>query len=130
MNKVSFSYLFPFSNVKVSRYQTKNVFLGSYLDNWWHRELYLQSSSNAMTDREKGGENRHTKTWISVLSMNGEQLHLYLPTHASIYLGVLLMHMQNLIWQVNFTPTLRQVCSVILLQIICLQLHVNLSFHW
>ena len=29
-------------------------------------------------------------------SMNGMQLHSHMPTHASIYLGVLLLHLQNL----------------------------------
>ena len=64
MNKVSFSYLFPFS-----RYQIKNVFLGSYLDNWWHHELYLQSSSNAMIDREKRrGEHTYQNLNISLVN--------------------------------------------------------------
>ena len=57
------------------------------------------------------------------LSMNGLQLHLGASTHASIYLGVLLFQVKNFIWLVNCTPTLQQVCSVILLQIIHLQLH-------
>ena len=33
--------------------------------------------------------------------MNGVQLRLHLPRHASIYLDMLLLHVQNLIWQVN-----------------------------
>ena len=41
--------------------------------------------------------------------------HLHTPTHASIYLVVLLSHMQNFIWQVNHMPTIQQVCSVIFL---------------
>ena len=35
------------------------------------------------------------------LSMNGMQSHSHLPTHDSIYLGMLLLHVQNFIWQVN-----------------------------
>ena len=49
--------------------------------------------------------------------------------HASIYLGMLSSHVQNFIWRVDCMPTLQQVCSVIFLQIIHLQLHVKLSFH-
>ena len=66
---------------------------------------------------------------IPNLSINGVQSHLHTPTHASIYLGMLSSLMQNLIWWVNHTPTLQQVSSVILLQIIHLQLQVMLSFH-
>ena len=44
--------------------------------------------------------------------------------------GMLLLHLQNFIWWVNSKPTLQEVCSVILLQIIHLQLHMKLSFHW
>ena len=46
---VSMSYPFSFL-----RYQ-KNVLLTSNLDNWWCHKLkiYLESSSKAMTDREK-----------------------------------------------------------------------------
>ena len=60
--------------------------------------------------------------------MNGMQLHSHLPTHASIYLAVLLSHVQNFIRRVNRTPTLQQVCSVIALQILHLQLHVEFPF--
>ena len=49
--------------------------------------------------------------------------------HTSIYLGMLSSHVQNFIWRVDCMPTLQQVCSVIFLQIIHLQLHVKLSFH-
>ena len=49
--------------------------------------------------------------------------------HASIYLGMLSSHVQNFIWWVDCMPTLQQVCSVIFLQIIHLQLHDKLSFH-
>ena len=41
----------------------------------------------------------------------------------------ILSHMQDFIQQANQTPTLQQAFSVILLQIIHLQLHVKLSFH-
>ena len=61
--------------------------------------------------------------------MNGLQLHSHAPTHASIYLGVLLLRLQIFIWQINSTVKLQQVCSVIILQIINLQLHIKLSFH-
>ena len=44
--------------------------------------------------------------------------------------GMLLLHLQNFIWWVNSEPTLEEVCSLILLQIIHLQLHMKLSFHW
>ena len=37
--------------------------------------------------------------------------HLHVPTHASVYLGMLLPHMQNFIWWVNCTSILQQVCS-------------------
>ena len=42
-------------------------FLSSYLDSWWYHELevYLGSSSKAMADREKKGEDGNTKIWIS-----------------------------------------------------------------
>ena len=49
--------------------------------------------------------------------MNGMQSYSHMPTHASIYLSVLLSHVQNFIWQVNCTPSLQQVCSVITLRI-------------
>ena len=32
---------------------------------------------------------------VSGLSVNGVQLHFHVPTHASVYLGVLSSHMQN-----------------------------------
>ena len=38
-------------------------------------------------------------------------------------------HVQNFIWWVNQTPTLQQVWSGILLQIIYLHFHFTLSFH-
>ena len=60
--------------------------------------------------------------------VNGVRSHLHTPTHTSIYLGMLLLHVRNFIWPVNSMSTLQQVCSVILLQIIHLQLHVKLSF--
>ena len=60
--------------------------------------------------------------WLSDLSINGVWSHLHTPMHSSICLGMLVSHMQNFIWQVNFTPTLRKVCSVMLLPIIHLQL--------
>ena len=44
--------------------------------------------------------------------MNGVLLHLHAPTHSSIYLGMPLLHVQNV-----------QVCLVILWQKIHLQLH-------
>ena len=62
------------------------------------------------------------------LSVNGVRLHSQAPTHVCIYLGVLLLHLRNFIWRVNRTLTLQQVCSVINLQIIHLQLLVKLSF--
>ena len=52
---------------------------------------------------------------ITGLSMNGMQSHSHAPTHTSIYLGMLLSHVQNFIWVVSCTPTLQQVCSVILM---------------
>ena len=60
--------------------------------------------------------------------MNVVQSQLHALTHASIYLGVLSLHVQNFVREVNCMPTLQQVCSVILLQIIHQQLHVKLSF--
>ena len=62
------------------------------------------------------------------LSMNDMRSHLHTATHANIYLGLLLSYMQNFIWWVNCTPTLQQVCYVIILQIIHLQLHVEFPF--
>ena len=62
------------------------------------------------------------------LSMNHMRSHLHTATHANIYLGLLLSYMQNFIWWVNCTPTLQQVCYVIILQIIHLQLHVEFPF--
>ena len=55
--------------------------------------------------------------------MNDMRLYSHMPTHTSICLGMLLLHVQNFICRVNCMPTLQQVCSVILLQIIHLQLH-------
>ena len=63
------------------------------------------------------------------LSINGVQSHSYSPTNASIYLGLLSSHMQNFTWRDNRTPTLQQVWSVILSQIIHLQLYVKLTLH-
>ena len=60
---------------------------------------------------------------LADLSMNGMWSCLHAPTRTSIYLGVLLSCVQNFIWQVNYMPTLLQVRSFILLQIIHLQLH-------
>ena len=62
------------------------------------------------------------------LSVNGMQLHSHIPTHASIYLDVQSLHVQNFIWRVNSMPTLQKVCSVNLLQIIYLPLHIKLNF--
>ena len=43
------------------------------------------------------------------LSINGMWSQLHVQTHASIYLGVLLLHVQNfIIWWVNHTPTLQR----------------------
>ena len=41
--------------------------LSSYLDSWWHHklEIYLGSSSKAIADKEKKGEDGNTKIWIS-----------------------------------------------------------------
>ena len=64
----------------------------------------------------------------SGLSMNGVRLHSHEPTQTSIYLCVPLSHLQSFLWQVNSTPTLQQVCLVILLKIIHLQLLIKLSF--
>ena len=61
--------------------------------------------------------------------MNDLPSNLHASTHTSGYLGVILLHMQNFIWHVNRMPTLQQACSVILLQIIHLQLDVKFSFH-
>ena len=47
--------------------------------------------------------------------MNDMWSHLHMPTHASSYLGVLLPHLQNLIWQVNHRSSRQQVCSLTLL---------------
>ena len=60
---------------------------------------------------------------VSGLSINGIQSHSQSPTHTMIYLGMPLLHVQNLIWRVNCMPIFQQVCSVTLLQIIHLQLH-------
>ena len=43
-------------------------------------------------------------------------------------LSVLPLHLQNFTERVNRKPTLQQLCSVILLQIIYLQLHVEFPF--
>ena len=64
-----------------------------------------------------------------VLSINDMQLHSHACTHANIYLGVLLLHVQNLVWWVKCISTLKQVCSVILLQIIHLQLPLKHQFY-
>ena len=64
-------------------------------------------------------------TWQNVrqtsgLPMNGMWSHLHMPTHASSYLGVLLPHVQNLIWQVNHTSSCQQMCHLpICKQFIC-----------
>ena len=68
------------------------------------------------------------KTKISGLSMKGVQLHSHVPTHTIIYLGVLLLHVQDFTWWVNCKPALQQMYSVILLQIIHLQLQVEFLF--
>ena len=51
-------------------------------------------------------------------------------TRTHQYLGMLMLYMQNFTWRVNNKPTLQlqQLCSVILLQIINLQLHVEFPF--
>ena len=56
--------------------------------------------------------------------MNGLQSYSHISTHTSIYLGVLLSHMQEFIGRVNHTPTL----FAVFLQIIHLQLHVEFPF--
>ena len=62
------------------------------------------------------------------LPMNGMQPHSHAHTHARIYLGILWSHVQNFIWRVNHTPTLQRVFSVILLEIIHLQLRTKFLF--
>ena len=49
---------------------------------------------------------RKSTAQFSGLSMNGVQLHLHVATYASIYLGVLSLHVQNFTWQVNSMSTL------------------------
>ena len=73
---------------------------------------------------------KDSKSQVSIagLLMNGLRLHSHVPTQASIYLGVLSSHIQNFIWQINRTSTLQQVCSVIILQIIHLQLYAKFPF--
>ena len=73
---------------------------------------------------------KDSKSQVSIagLSMNGLRLHSHVPTQASIYLGVLSSHIQNFIWQINRTSTLQQVCSVIILQMIHLQLYAKFPF--
>ena len=44
--------------------------------------------------------------FVSGLSMNGVQSHSHIPTHTSLYLGVLSLHMHNFLWRVNGKPTL------------------------
>ena len=61
--------------------------------------------------------------------MNGVRSHSRAPAHASIYLGMLSSHVQNFKWRVDSMPTLQQMCLVILLQIIHLQLCIKLIFH-
>ena len=52
---------FPSQDIK------QNVLSSSYIDDWSHDKLmiYLWSSSNAMADSEKRGEDGNTKVWIS-----------------------------------------------------------------
>ena len=60
MDKVSMSHVFLSQDIK------QNVLLG-YLDSWWRhkRSNFFVSSSTAMTDRKKRGEDKNTKNWIS-----------------------------------------------------------------
>ena len=62
---------------------------------------------------------------FSDLSMNSVWLHTCAHIHQ--YLFRLSLHLQNIIWQVNCMPTLQEVCSVILLQIIHLHFYVEFS---
>ena len=50
-----------------------------------------------------------SSTGFTDLSRNDVWSHSHAPTHVSIYLDMLLPHVQNFIWQVNSTPTLQQV---------------------
>ena len=68
----------------------------------------------------------HLDKWHATgLSMNGMWSHSHVPTPTSICLDVLSLYVQNFIWEVNC----KSLCSVILLQIIHLQLDVKLGFH-
>ena len=59
------------------------------------------------------------------LPVNGVQPHSHAHKHAKIYLGVLWSLVQNFIWRVNHTLTFQRVFSVILLEIIHLQLRTK-----
>ena len=61
MDKVSMSQLIPFS-----RHQTKRVIKFLFGHMWRHRlQDFLESTSKAKVDKEKRGEDRNTKIWIS-----------------------------------------------------------------
>ena len=53
------------------------------------------------------------------LSMNGIHSHLHAPTHASIYLDMLLLNVQNFTWQVKHKPTHNK-CALPFVEIHCI----------
>ena len=83
--------------------------------------------NNFFENSKKRNENSFRQLFhlMAGLSIYDMWLHSHVPTHARIYLGVLLLLMQNFIWLVNCISTLQQVCLVILLHITNLQLHVS-----
>ena len=58
---------FQCHNSFLSQHIKHNVLFSSYLDSWWRHKfkVFLESTSKAMADREKRGEDKYTKIWIS-----------------------------------------------------------------
>ena len=86
----------------------------------------MNETEDSDSDTEIDNVNNSNSSYnvaVPGLSMNDMQSHLHTLTRASIYLSVLLSHVQNFTWQVNHMTTLQQVCSVIDL------LHVQ-NFIW
>ena len=118
-----------------------------YKCGWWHQcklhrvanSLTVDKTKNAVYVEPWDNFKGKLKTWfnsrvifclprLTGQSMNGMRSHSHAPTHASFYLPLLSPCMQNFIWQVSCMLTLQQVCSVIFLQIIHLQLRVEFPF--
>ena len=87
--------------------------------------LHLQVATSHLPTSQP---NQRTSHQLPGLPMNGVRLQWDAPSHTNIYLGVLLLPMQNFIWWVKCMLTLQQVCSVILSHKIHCSICQNLLF--